>query len=139
MKIKENFDKIIEGTEVDIGVPMTPGRWKKGSQESKDGMLITVTCGGGLGGSKWNEVIIDGQIPAWPDEKGGLCTLTRINGQRFLLNPKYIVNGEFVSIVSAVFVNENSNYPLGEWKYSWLVRRDANVNFRPEFIYKAGG
>lgn len=134
MNIKENFDKIIDGDTVEVGYPMTPGRWADNSQEMRDGMLITVSCGGGLGGSRWDEVVVGDKFPTI--EGAGLVELTRNNGQTFLLNPRNIVKIEFVNIVSAVFINENSNYELGEWKFYWLLRRNIPVNFVSKWIYR---
>ena len=48
-------------------------------------IIVRMSCGGGMGGSCWNEYLLDKEI------KEGINNYTRIDGIKVALNSKYVV------------------------------------------------
>ena len=64
--------------------PQTHCEWV-GKMTVKKVIIVTMTCGGGMGGSRWSEFLIADDI------KDGLQTYTRIDGVKIKINSKYVV------------------------------------------------
>ena len=69
--------------------------------EEMHGMLkVTMSCGGGMGGSRWEEYIrepfegeLEGDSPVW---------VTNYLGEEVLLNPRFVVKATRLSITKVV-------------------------------------
>lgn len=90
--------------------PNTPCEWLSKMTVTKV-IVVTMTCGGGMGGSRWKEFLIDDDI------KDGLHTYTRIDGVKIKINSKYVVRvvyGMYMAKVKYIHYNENFSDTCGK-------------------------
>ena len=52
---------------------------------------LTISCGGGMGGSKW-KIITKDNIPIDELNNNKFIKITKVNGQEYTVNTKYIVD-----------------------------------------------
>ena len=121
--VKTQFDKLY--TDNTLYRPMSPSVWVSEAVSYQPITKLTMTCGGGLGGSRWEEFIK--RIPIENICCGGdFSVVESWDGKKFLLNKRYLVKGEQLTIASAVLRSTNPNFPQGDYTYCWLVE-DGHV------------
>ena len=98
-----------------VGIPMTPGNWSSMPEYHKY-LEVTMTCGGGMGGSKWKEYIEDQKLPS-----NQIIKVQDIGGKTFLINTAYVVKAELVTVVTAAYKSGNPNYPKGSYRVRWII------------------
>lgn len=89
-----------------IGFPCTPSKWTH-EPEYKKISVITMSCGGGMGGSKWREYVE--RIPM-NNPLNGIQTFTPIEGNDIRLNPQYMVKITNLTLVTVRYETTNSNF-----------------------------
>lgn len=121
-----------------IGYPCTPSQWIA-EPEYKKISVITMTCGGGMGGSKWYEYVE--RIP--PHNKlNEIQTFTTIEGKEIRLNPQYMVKIEDFTMVTVwyettnqLFCREGNRKSLLNKKF--LIEDGQTVELIDDFADKA--
>ena len=67
---------------------------------------VKMTCGGGMGGSSWDEYIVD-----FPQNFGnGMLNVTNYKGEKMILNIRYIVKITDSQVVGITTNSQNLNY-----------------------------
>lgn len=90
---------------IKIYLPNTPSHFVGGAKIYKV-KKVKMTCGGGMGGSVWNEYIID-----FPENIGtGHIDVTNYKGEKMLLNTRYIVKVTDSQVVGITTDSQNSHY-----------------------------
>lgn len=113
-----------------IGVPMTPSRWV-GKPKYKKVTRLKMSCGGGMGGSTWYEII--DRIDLDELTKNETLIVKNYEGDTIFLNRKYIVKAIQLTLVTAILDSQNSNYPVGKHEYNWLVEDEKKITLIDEF------
>ena len=86
-------------------LPNTPSYFIGGAKIFKV-KKVKMTCGGGMGGSVWNEYIID--FPENIDT--GHIKVTNYKGEKMQLNTRYIVKVTDSQVVGITTDSQNSNF-----------------------------
>lgn len=118
MVVHDKFDEVKKESTV-LALPMTPSRWT-GKIEYHPITKITVSCGGGIGGSRWDEYVDRIELRDISTEK--MLIVNTINGEERLINPHYIVTAENLTMASAVIDSQNPNFERGLHRYRYLCR-----------------
>lgn len=110
-----------------IGLPMTPSSWM-GDAIYTPVSRIKMSCGGGMGGSSWYETVERIDIDNIDLDKP--LIVTTIDGNKKMLNPRYIVliDSE-ITMVTRKLNSKNTNFPVGVYIYSWLIRDGEKITF----------
>ena len=116
--VKEHFKSIY--TESVLPKPMSPAYWVSGVSY-REITRIKMTCGGGMGGSVWYEYVNRIPLKDLASFDKMCMTVRRWDGKEILLNRSYMVKAEQFTIASAVLRSQNSNFPLGDYTYCFLV------------------
>lgn len=114
-----------------VGVPMTPGNWVSKTAEYVPVTRLCMSCGGGMGGSKWYEYV--NRIPLDELSEKKTIVATTWDGKRKLINMDYVVKAEEFTIMKAVYISMNPNFPTGEYLVARLVEDGAKVSLINEF------
>ena len=69
-------------------------------------MKVTITAGGGMGGSRWERFVVPQTI------KDGLNWFTTVDGEEICINSNYIVEIELVDLYVAEYICTNRNLNL---------------------------
>ena len=112
------------GKVVKFGFPMTPSKWV-GKPKTRKITRLLMTCGGGMGGSRWYEYVEHFQFESIDPD--GVVIVDRIDGKNVWVNPKYIVQAEDFVLVEADYDTTNPNYGQGKMKVKFLVEEDAKL------------
>ncbi len=86
-----------------IYFPSSPSRWV-GIADQKEALKLTITSGGGMGGSRWSRFIKPTEV------KDGLNWYETIDGEEIKINGAYIVEVEKVTVIRADYISNNSNF-----------------------------
>lgn len=117
-----------QGKSVRMGLPKTPARWE-GSPKYTPITRILLSCGGGMGGSRWYEYVK--RIPL--DSIKGITVVEDIHGKKKAVNERYVVEMEDFTLVKAVYHSDNPNFQKGLWGV-WLLTDDgASVSLFKSF------
>ena len=110
-----------------VGLPMTPSSWM-GDAIYTPVSRIKMSCGGGMGGSSWYETVERIDIDNVDLNKP--LIVTTIDGNKKMLNPRYIVliDSE-ITMVTRKLNSKNTNFPVGVYTYSWLIRDGEKITF----------
>lgn len=114
------MDKIHRLKTYTVGTPVSPAHWI-GEPVYEDWLEVTVTAGGGMGGSKWHEYIHPQELPS-----NNIITVETIEGKTIQLNTAYIVKAEQVKVVFANYHIDNPNYKRGTYHVRWITPYDEN-------------
>lgn len=88
-----------------VGFPCTPSRWT-GNPLYEKITVLTMTCGGGMGGSKWKEYVLRVKnIPSNTTQE-----YTTLDGKKIKLNSAYLVKAEDFTLVKIGYETSNSNF-----------------------------
>lgn len=122
---------------IEIGLPCTPSKYVKSFE--KVGYRIKMSCGGGMGGSVWNEYFAENV----PEGEHKLVSLEDYTGRNKTINTKYVVKSEPVIIVTFLFDvtahrfygkdNKNNEKVYNEIIFAYSPEYDG-VNFVNKFI-----
>lgn len=127
--VKTNFDKLY--TDRKLYKSMSPSSWVSDGVSYLPVTKLTMTCGGGLGGSRWAEFVK--RIPIENIGCGGdFSVLESWDGKKFLINKFYLVRAEQLTIASAVLRSANPNHPKGDYTYYWLVEDGHELELAEE-------
>ena len=96
----KELKKLREGK---VYFPLTPCRWV-GKPKVNEVYNITMSCGGGMGGSRWQEYVVDSNV------KEGLNEYTTIEGKTITLNGRFIVKAERFYLVRVKYIHANTNF-----------------------------
>ena len=114
------MDKIHRLKTYRVGTPVSPAHWI-GKPRYEDWMELTVTSGGGMGGSKWHEYIQPQQLPS-----NQIIYVDTIDGHTIQINTAYIVKAEQVKIVFATYRSDNPNFQRGLYRVRWITPYGEN-------------
>jgi len=89
----------------EIYFPYGVSKWV-GIKNKEDVMELTITAGGGMGGSKWARLIKSTEI------KEGLNWYKTIDGDEIAINTNYIVEVKKYQLICAEFLCTNHNFSL---------------------------
>lgn len=117
-----------------FGRPMTPGRWitKANDVQYFSITRLDVSCGGGMGGSRWYEYIQ--RIPLEELVAKERIIVTTWDGERKLINMNNVVKAEEYTIVSAVYHSDNPNFPVGDYLVARLIPDGAKIQLVNAFL-----
>jgi len=107
-----------------LGLPKTPARWD-GDPVFTPITRITMTCGGGMGGSRWYEYVK--RMPH--SDMTGLKTVLDVDGKEKTVNTAYVVEMEDFTLVNCFYISNNSNFQKGMWVFSMLVEDGTTVTY----------
>ena len=113
-----------------LGLPRTPARWM-GAPKYTEILKLTVTCGGGMGGSRWPEYVRRIPMNALPSNE--MFIFTDIDGRTKIINTRYIVMVEQYTLVECTYYSENPYYPKGLCTVKYLVDDGQKVLLVPRF------
>lgn len=88
-----------------IYFPKGRSEWT-GTTEQKQTLKLTITSGGGMGGSQWRRFVKPQVI------KEGLNWLEQLNGTEICINANYIVEIEKVNVITADYICTNHNFNM---------------------------
>lgn len=113
-----------------LGVPNTPSEWV-GKPQYKNYLELLMTCGGGMGGSKWYEYIEENNtdLTQCPD----MIYVTTIEGKHIFINTRFIVKAQEVRVMT-VTCNSNNPYNGGKITEHWIVPDGVTVKLVPEYM-----
>ena len=97
------YKKMKHSEDGKIYLPLSPSKYLSKPKVSSV-IVVKMSCGGGMGGSRWNEYLLDKDI------KEGLNTYTRIDGVKIKINSKYVVSvvyGMYIAKVKYKHFNHN--------------------------------
>lgn len=116
-----------------FGRPMTPGYWVTKSEDVQYFPItrLDVSCGGGMGGSRWYEYIA--RVPLEELAEKERVVVTTWDGKRKLINMNNVVKAEEYTIASAFYHSDNSNFPVGEYLMARLVQDGAKIQLVESF------
>ena len=114
-----------------IGFPMTPGRWVSKEAEYVPVTRLCMSCGGGIGGSRWYEYV--NRIPLDELAEKKTAVVTTWMGKRKLINMSDVVEAEEFTIAKAVYNSMNPNFAKGEYLVARLVEDGNRVVLKNEF------
>lgn len=117
MMIKKDFNTV--HTSATLKRPITPGRWVSDVMYQPI-TRITMTCGGGLGGSVWCEYVERVPLEALAGLRGGAVFKTW-DGKEIMLNTSNMVKAEQFTVASAVLNSQNHNLKTGDYRCCYLV------------------
>ena len=106
-----------------IGFPCTPSVWTR-EPEYKKITVIIVSCGGGMGGSKWREYVYrTDELPK------GIQWYRTVDGRDIRLNSNNIVMMEDYTMVTVYYRTSNQKISPGgaERSKSFLIDDDMKV------------
>lgn len=115
---KTNFDRVYTATT--LPKPMSPASWIKEVMYKKI-TRISMTCGGGLGGSHWFEYVERIPLEKLAADGSPLLIVRSWDSKEFLLNKSYMVKADELTIASAVLRSTNPYFPIGDYTYYYLV------------------
>ena len=127
---REQIDKIndIES----MGYPMTPGYWV-GSPEYINVFRVKMTCGGGMGGALWHELIdTNGRtLEQFTKDllKQEITMLLTYDGRKILVNRAYIVKVEEATMVIRVYHSDNPSFQRGNYMVRTLLPLGRRIEF----------
>ena len=107
----------------------TPSRWV-GISERIPVLKLTLTSGGGMGGSRWTRYIKPQKI------EQGLGWYETVNGEEIMINGAYIVEVEKVDIITADYISNNSNLGHHNTLCTTVVYTDRNTDVQLISEYK---
>lgn len=111
-------------------LPHTPSKFI-GEAEPIEVKKIKMTCGGGIGGSVWDEYIQSYTFPEnLPD---GLIKLTNFKGEEITLNTRYMVKITDSQIVGITVESKNHYIGEGLKKYYYETPCDLNIVLCSEY------
>lgn len=113
-----------------IGLPNTPSCFV-GKEKIIKAQKVLMTCGGGMGGTQWNEYIVD--FPDYLTPNDTLIDVTNYLGEKIKLNVAYIVKVSDTQIVS--FTTDSKNpHNKGKFKFFYETPIDNKVILVREFL-----
>lgn len=99
-----SYNTIKHSKDGKIYLPVSPSKYLSKPKVSSV-IVVKMSCGGGMGGSCWNEYLLDKDI------KDGLNTYTRIDGIKIKINSKYVVRVVYgMYIVKVKYIHFNYNF-----------------------------
>lgn len=104
------YSKIVYSKDGKIYLPNCPSKWSSKPKVSKI-IIVRMTCGGGMGGSCWNEYLKADKII------DGINDYERIDGIKIAINSKYVVRvvyGMYIVKSSYIHYNENFKETIGK-------------------------
>ena len=113
------------------GKPMTPSRWEDKAPTYREVTRIKMTCGGGMGGESWYEVVERIDFDDFTPDK--FITARNWKGKEICINPNYIVKVEQFTLASAILDSQNTNYKVGLHEYNWLVEDGHKIKLVNDF------
>ena len=119
MYLEYNFDKLYDD-EV-IKRPRTPSVWVTKDVCYDEITRIKMSCGGGMGGSKWYEYVERVPLDALAKIGRGCVVLRTYEGKDVLINMDYVVEAEQFTVASAVLDSRNPYFPVGYYKFCYLI------------------
>lgn len=113
-----------------LGVPNTPCKWV-GEPQYKSYLELLVTCGGGMGGSKWYEYIEESSTDL--TQCPGMIYVTTIEGKHIFINTRFVVKAQEVRVMTVNCESDNP-YCGGKIKEQWIVPDGVMVKLVPEYM-----
>lgn len=99
-----------DNTVVKLGKPVTPSKWVSKNVTYTEVSCITISCGGGLGGSKWNEYVFRDDFDL---EKKFIEVVRYSDRKNLKINTANIVAIEDFKMASMSLDNKNDNFKTG--------------------------
>ena len=124
--VKTKFDQLF--TRDSVGKPMTPGYWKSKEMTYMPITRLTMTSGGGLGGSRWNEYVK--RVKLEDLTEGTRVVFETWDGEEKLINLNNVVEAEYYTIAYGVYHSDNSNYKTGDYTYYYLVKDGHKIKIK---------
>ena len=87
-----------------LSLPGSPAEWN-GKPILRPITVITMTCGGGMGGSYWKEYVLQTKLKFPMGEM--LYLIDATTGKEFTVNPRYVVKAENFILVEAHYSTTN--------------------------------
>ena len=112
---------------IEIGLPCTPSKFINSSE--KVGYRVKMSCGGGMGGSNWNEFFAE----AVPEGSHQLVSLEDYKGRNKTINTKYVVKCEPVIISTFLFDITAHRFFHEENKHKEKVYQEIVFAYSPEY------
>lgn len=101
--------------------PCTPSEMPVVKSE-KTALLVTMSCGGGIGGSRWNELIEYIDLSKIPSNKMFVVT-DATNGEKFTINTKFVVKAHVKKVIEVYHDHtEHTNYHNRVCKKAFTTR-----------------
>lgn len=115
-----------------VYLPLSPSKFV--NKEVIDALCIIMSCGGGMGGSKWREYVEPCHI------KDGLNEVHDIvDNKDIILNSNFIVEIEKVKLVKTTVIHNNENFkntlgvPIDYW---YVYYGNEDIEFVNEYKYE---
>lgn len=113
------------------GKPMTPSKWVSDKPSYKKVTRIKITCGGGMGGASWYEVI--DRIDLNDLMQRSYIVTKNWEGKEIGINLSYVVKAEQFTLATAILDSQNGNYVIGHHQYNWLIEDDHKIKLSDNF------
>ena len=114
-----------------LGKPMTPGNWVGREMKCIPVTMLSMSCGGGTGGSHWYEYIE--RIPLEDLCNGNRIVVKTWDGKSKLINLNNVVTAEQLTIATAVYNSKNPNFEQGEYLVAKLTRDNHKIKLVDSF------
>lgn len=103
--MSEKYEFLNDNT---LQFPGSPCRWTTGLR-LKAISIITMSCGGGMGGAQWKEYV--DRLPNILLEEGRMIEVRdAVSGEAFAINPRFVVNISNCHMAEADCSSSNSNF-----------------------------
>jgi hypothetical protein len=112
---------------IEIGLPCTPSKFVKGVDMV--GYRVKMSCGGGMGGSVWNEYFAENV----PEGEHTLVSLEDYTGRNKTINTKYVVKSEPVIIATFLFDVTAHSFYGKQNKNNEKIFNEIVIAYSPEY------
>lgn len=110
-----------------IYFPMGPAEWLEGTFKRVSCMVVKMSCGGGMGGSSWYEIIKPTSL------EFEFNNVETVHGESIILNGRYIVKVEFMDYVYVEYVTSNPNFGSGKKVLEFIVNEGVNIDLIDDY------
>jgi len=116
-----------------VGKPSTPGNWVDSTPTYREVTRLRMTCGGGMGGAQWYEVIERIDLNDLM-QRDYLVTRNWL-GEEIGINLRYVVDAKQFTLATAKYDSQNPNFKqlLGVSEYNWLIKDGDTITLVDDF------
>ena len=132
VRVTYDGDKLYTGDE--LGFSLGNCEWV-GKAKYTDAVQVTMSCGGGWGGSMWYYGLLDTTLDEIADAISDNTKLVKktIRGTTVCINPRYIVQAKPCTLIERSFVTQHPNARGVMLHYYILTPQDHKVTFLNEY------
>ena len=108
-----------------------------GKPKYTDAVQVTMSCGGGMGGSMWYYGLLDTTLDEIAEAISNNTTLVKMTtrGTKVCINPRYIVQAKPCTLIDRSFVTQHPDARGVMFHYCILTPQDHKVTFLDKYLW----